>query len=73
MDKNGKELSGYQNPECVAYKLTLNNSGEPFRWTANVQLISKVYLKKHTSQPRTYLLNKKDTKMVKDARRASAH
>ena len=32
----------------------------------NVQLISKVYLKKHTSQPRTYSLNKKDTKMVKD-------
>ena len=24
MDKNGKELTGYQNPECVAYKLTLN-------------------------------------------------
>ena len=38
----------------VAYKLTLNNDGEPFRWTSNVQLISKVYLKKHTTQPRTY-------------------
>ena len=35
--------------------------------TPNVQLISKVYLKKHTSQPRTYSLNKKDAKMVKDA------
>ena len=54
VDKNGKELTGHQNPECVAYKLTLNNDGEPFRWTSNVQLISKVYLKKHTSQGRTY-------------------
>ena len=32
-------------------------------WTLNVQLmISKVYLKKHTSM--TYTLNKKDSKMV---------
>ena len=44
-----------------------DNDGAPFQWTPNVQLISKVYLKKHTSQPRTYSLNKKDAKMVKDA------
>ena len=31
-----------------------------------LQLISKVYLKKHTSQPHTHNLNKKDAKMVKD-------
>ena len=67
VDKTGKELAGYQNPECAAYKLTLDNDGAPFQWTPNVQLISKVYLKKHTSQPRTYSLNKKDAKMVKDA------
>jgi len=29
------------------------------------QIISKVYLEKHLSQPRTYVLNKKDGKMVK--------
>ena len=32
-----------------------------------IAVISKVYLKKHTSQGRTYILNKKDCKMVKDA------
>ena len=69
VDKNGKELAGHQNSECVAYKLTLNNDGEPFRWTPNVQIISKVYLKKHTSQGRTYILNNKDAKMVKDSMR----
>ena len=67
VDKNGKELSGFQNPKCAGYKLTSNNCGEPFRWTGNVQLISKVYLKKHTSQMLTYILNKKDAKMVQDS------
>ena len=37
--------------------------------TRRVQIISKVYLKKHTSQGRTYILNKKDAKMVKDSMR----
>ena len=69
VDKNGKELEGYQNPECAAYKLTYDNDGAAFQWTPNVQLISKVYLKKHTSQGRTYILNKKDAKMVKDSMR----
>ena len=32
-----------------------NNCGEPFCWRNNVQLISKVYLKKHTSQMVTYI------------------
>ena len=31
------------------------------------QLISKVYLKKHTSMGHTYTLNKKDSKMVGNA------
>ena len=44
-----------------------NNDDEPFRWTPNVQLISKVDLRKHTSQPRIYNLNKQDAKMVKNA------
>mmetsp|Transcript_63266 Transcript_63266/g.168503 ORF Transcript_63266/g.168503 Transcript_63266/m.168503 type:complete len:84 (-) Transcript_63266:453-704(-) len=64
VDKNGKELSAYQNPACAGYKLMLNNDGAGFCWTSNIQLISKVYLKKQTSQARTYTLNKKDSKMV---------
>ena len=44
-----------------------DNDGAPFQWTPNVQLISKVYLKKHQGQSRTYTLNKKDAKMVRDA------
>ena len=34
--------------------------------TPNVQIISKVYLRRK-DQPRTYALNKKDAKMVSDA------
>ena len=64
VDKQGKELSGYQNKECAGYKLMLNNDGTCFSWTSNVQLITKIYLQKHLNQPRTYTLNKKDTKMV---------
>ena len=41
------------------------NLPDPFVWTSHFQIISKVYLEKHSSQPRTYLLNKKDGKMVK--------
>ena len=64
VDKNGKELEGYQNKECAAYKLMTNNDGVPFCWTSTIQIVSKVYLKKHSSQPRSYTLNKKDAKMV---------
>ena len=38
----------YQNRACKYYKLTSDNDGEPFRWTSNYQIISKVYLKKHS-------------------------
>ena len=56
----------YQNPQAAAYQLTctLDNDGEPFMWTSNFQIISKVFLNRHSSQPRTYLLNKKEGKMV---------
>lgn len=67
VDAQGNELVGYQNKECAGYKLTHNNCGVPFCWTSNVQLISKVYLKKHASQMLTYTLNKRDRKMVNDA------
>ena len=66
-DKAGKVLKGYQNKTCAAYKLPLDNDKLPFHWTGTVQIISKVYLKKHSEQSRTYVLNKKDAKMVKDA------
>ena len=42
----------------------LDNDGDPFVWTSNFQVISKVYLEKHLSLPRTYLLNKKHGNMV---------
>ena len=66
-DPSPKELEGYQNRECAGYKLTLDNDGAAhFCWTPNVQIISKVYLRRK-DQPRTYALNKKDAKMVSDA------
>ena len=65
--KDGAAVDGqrYQNPQMAHYKLTLDNDGTPFQWTSNYQVISKVYLKKHSSLSRTYDLNKKDTTMVK--------
>ena len=42
--KDGKALEGYQNRECAAYQLRLNNDGALFRWMANVQIISKAQL-----------------------------
>ena len=63
---NSKALEGYQNRECAAYQLRLDNDGALFRWTANVQIISKVYLRRK-DQPRTFTLNKKDERMVENA------
>eukprot|EP00966_Prymnesium_polylepis_P188169 4361073-Prymnesium_polylepis.1 len=40
VDKNEKELSGYQNPACEGYKLMLNNDGAGFCWTMTPQLKS---------------------------------
>ena len=54
----------YQNKECKAYKLTLDNDKEPYYWTSNLQLVSKVYMRKHPSQPRTHSINANDKKMV---------
>ena len=66
VDKDGKALEGYQNRECAAYQLRLDNDGALFRWMANVQIISKVYLRRK-DQTRTFTLNKKDERMVKNA------
>ena len=54
----------YQNRACKYYKLTSDNDGEAFRWTNNYQIISKVYLKKHSSLPLCYSLSAADKKMV---------
>ena len=64
---DGSPVTGkrYQNEQCKFYELTLDNDGTPFVYTANVQLITKVYLNKHSTLPRClYKLNKKDKKMV---------
>ena len=63
---DGSPVTGkhYQNEQCKFYELTLDNDGTPFVYTANVQLITKVYLNKHSTLPRCYELNKKDKKMV---------
>ena len=50
----------------TGYKLMANNNDEHFQWTSNVQLISKVYLKQHSSA-NCYTLNSKDKKMVSAA------
>ena len=64
---DGSRVQGkrYQNPQTAGYYLTLDNDGDPFVWTSNIQLISKVYLEKHSAQSRVYKLNKKDEKMLK--------
>ena len=46
--------------------LRLDNDGALFRWTANPQIICKVYLRRK-DQPRTFTLKKKDERMVKNA------
>ena len=68
VDASGKQPAGprYQNPGCKAYELCAFNDGDRFAWTAQAQLISKVYLSKHPTLPRCYILNAKDKKMVND-------
>ena len=68
VDAAGKVPNGrrYQNPGCKAYELCSFNDGDRFCWTAQAQLISKVYLKKHPTLPRCYTLNAKDKKMVNE-------
>ena len=50
----------YQNRACKYYKLTSDNDGEAFRWTSSYQIISKVYLKKHSTLPLCYSLSAAD-------------
>ena len=52
----------YQNRACKYYKLTSDNDGEAFRWTSNYQIISKVYLKKHSTLPLCYSLTVRQTR-----------
>ena len=62
----------YQNRGCKAYELCAFNDGDRFSWTAQSQLISKVYLRKHPSLPYCYFLNAQDKKMVNDFKKARA-
>ena len=63
LQRRGRKPS-HQNRACKNYKLTSDNNGEAFRWTSNYQIISKVYLKKHSSLPLCYSLSAADKKMV---------
>ena len=74
VDKDGKVLEGFQNPECAAYQLRLDNAKEIFtgifRRTANVQIISKQGLLETQARSQgpaanVHTLNKKDEWMVK--------
>ena len=47
VDKNGKDLAGYQNKECGAYRLTFDNNGEAWRFTSNYQVITVVAMTQH--------------------------
>ena len=62
----GPLRDGFEQRSASTDQLRLDNANEIFRWTANVQIISKVYLRRK-DQPRTYTLNKKDERMVKGA------
>lgn len=64
VDGKGGHLEDYQNKACKAYKLMRNNDGVAFTYTPQVQIISKVILKRHTNQAMTFALNAKDGKMV---------
>ena len=46
LDATGNVPAGrrYQNASCKAYELCPFNDGDRFCWTAQAQLISKVYL-----------------------------
>ena len=52
-----------------AYKLMRNNDGVAFVYTPQVQIISKVILKKHSQLAMTYTLNAKDARMVSNKRK----
>ena len=39
VDKDGKDLDGYQDKRCAGYRLTSDNNGDPFRWMSNYQVL----------------------------------
>ena len=69
MDKNGKVLSGYQNKECKAFYLPLDNGGYGFewRWVSNMQVICVVHLKPSQGKNRTFTIPAVDKKTVTEA------
>ena len=42
VDKDGKDLDGYQDKRCAGYRLTSDNNGDPFRWMSNYQVLLPV-------------------------------
>ena len=56
MDKNGKVLTGYQNKECKAFYLPLDNGGYGFEWVSNLQVICAVHLKPTQGKNWTFTL-----------------
>ena len=64
MDKNGKILSGYQNKECKAFYLPLDNGGYGFEWVSNLQVICAVHLKPSLGKNRTFTIPAADKKTV---------
>ena len=67
MDKNGKVLTGYQNKECKAFYLPLDNGGYGFEWVSNLQVICAVHLKPTQGKNRTFTLPAADKKTVTEA------
>ena len=64
VDANGNELNGYQRKECKFYKLMANNDGATFAWTSNLQIVSKVFLKKSLVHSRAYTFAQSDKRML---------
>ena len=67
IDKNGKVLTGYQNKECKAFYLPLDNGGYGFEWVSNLQVICAVHLKPSGGKNRTFTLPAADKKTVTQA------
>jgi hypothetical protein len=60
VEKNGKDLDGYQNPQCHAYRLTYDNNGDAWRFTSNFQVISVVQMLRHDVLPGQIFVMRKD-------------
>ena len=60
VDKDGKDLPGYQHPQRHAYRLTFDNNGDAWRFTSNFQVISVVQMLRHEVLPGQIFVMRKD-------------